>query len=56
MADPDFQVGAHFKALDEGVLVVALKWTVNFLPFSISPKVWYEYPQLLRPESGRDGL
>ena len=49
-------MGAHFKALDEGVLVEALKWTVNFLPFSIFPKVWCEYTQLLRPESGRDSL
>ena len=37
MEAPDYQVGAHFEALDEGVLVAAFKSTGYFFPISISP-------------------
>ena len=37
--DPDYQVGAHFEALDEAVLPAASKSTGNFFPISIILKV-----------------
>ena len=37
--DPGYQVGAHFEALDEGVLVSALKATGYFFPISIALEV-----------------
>ena len=40
MEAPDYQVGAHFEALQEGILVAALKLFGYFLPISISPEVW----------------
>ena len=39
MEVPDYQVGARFKALDEGVLIAAFKSTGYFFPISISLKV-----------------
>ena len=33
-------MGAHFEALDEGVLIAALKLTGYFFPISISLEVW----------------
>ena len=38
--DPDYQVGARFEALDEGILATASKSTGYFFPISISLKVW----------------
>ena len=37
--DPDYQVGARFEALDEGVLAAASKSTGYFFAISISQKV-----------------
>ena len=37
--DPDYQVGARFEALNEGVLVAASKSTGFFFAISISQKV-----------------
>ena len=39
MEAPDYQVGAHFEDLDEGVLVAALKLTGYFFPFQF-PWKW----------------
>ena len=39
MEDPDYQVGARFEALDEGVLAAASKSTGYFFAISISQKV-----------------
>ena len=39
MEAPDYQAGAHFEALDEGVLTAAFKSTGYFFPISISLKV-----------------
>ena len=39
MEAAEYQVGAHFEALDKGILVAALKLTGYFFPISISPKV-----------------
>ena len=39
LASPDYQVGAHFEALDEGILVAAFKSTGYFFPISISLEV-----------------
>ena len=36
---PDYQVGARFEALDEGVLATASKLTGYFFAISISQKV-----------------
>ena len=36
MAILDYQVGAHFKALNEGVLVAALKFIGYFFAFKFS--------------------
>ena len=33
MEAPDYQVGAHFEALDEGIVVAALNSTRYFMPF-----------------------
>ena len=32
----NYQVGAHFKVLDEGVLVAALKFVEYFFAFQVS--------------------
>ena len=40
--DPDYQVGARFEALDEGVLVAASKSTGYFFAISISQKVRWD--------------
>ena len=34
MASPDYQVGAHFEGLDEGVLMAVLKFFENFFAIS----------------------
>ena len=38
MEAPDYQVGAHFEALDEGVLVTSLKLVGYFFPFQFAWK------------------
>ena len=35
-ASPDYQVGAHFEALDEGILVAALKSIEHFFAIQVS--------------------
>ena len=34
LASPDYQVGAHFEALDEGLLMAVLKYLENFFAIS----------------------
>ena len=43
MADPDFQVGALFKALDEGIQQSRNRLDILF-PISIFPLVWLTDP------------
>ena len=38
MADPDYQVGTHFEALDKCALMAGLKSSGNFSPFEFSLK------------------
>ena len=39
VASPDYQVGAHFEALDEGVLMVPSKSIGYFFAISSCPEV-----------------
>ena len=48
MEDPDHQVGAHFEALDEGVLIAALKSAGYFFPISIFPEGGATHAQLCK--------
>ena len=53
--DPDYQVGARFEALDEGVLAAASKSTGYFFAISISQKVrcfGFEHCDSLRKTNG----
>ena len=41
LASPDYQVGAHFEALDEGILMAVLKSFENFVAISkLAAALW----------------
>ena len=43
VASPDYQVGAHFEGLDQGVLMTVLKSFENFLAISKpAAALWYQ--------------
>ena len=51
MEAPEYQVGAHFEALDEGVLVAALKSTGFFSPFQFSLMFGVGQPPQVKSEN-----
>ena len=53
MEAADYQVGAHFEALVEGILVAALTSNGHFFPISISLKVRCEVTDTYLPGDDR---